>query len=77
FGRGADVQPVLQMDSLTASQVTLSWLTFGASYKLQATANLDASSWQPVSGTATQVNGRWTQTISRGGDTEFYRLIRQ
>ncbi|MCX6929511.1 MAG: LamG domain-containing protein, partial [Verrucomicrobia bacterium] len=42
FGRGADVQPVLQMDSLTASQVTLSWLTFGASYKLQATANLDA-----------------------------------
>jgi hypothetical protein len=77
FGPGADVQPVLQIDSLTASQVTLSWLTFGASYKLQATGSLGPANWQPAPGSATQVNGRWTQTISRSGDTKFYRLMRQ
>lgn len=36
--------------------------------------SLTASGWQTVPGTATRINGRWTQTVNRNGDAQFFRL---
>jgi hypothetical protein len=74
FSEGADVQPLLIVESLPGNQVRLSWLNFGAIYQLQATTDLPTTDWQPVPGTPTLVNGRWTQTVNTGGATQFFRL---
>jgi hypothetical protein len=77
FGVGADVLPVLRLDSFTPTQVTLSWITFDATYRVQATESLATPDWQPVPGTPAQVEGRWTQTVTTTGNAMFYRLLPQ
>lgn len=77
FGEGADVQPILGIESLPGNQVRLNWLTFGASYQLQTTTTLGAPDWQPVAGMPSLINGRWSQTLTMTGETHFFRLVRQ
>ena len=74
FGAGADTQPVLRVDALTSAQMTLSWLTFGASYTLKATADLANPNWQTVPGTPQFLDGRWTLTADVSSGAQFFRL---
>ena len=74
---GADVLPVLRLDSFTPTQVTLSWITFDATYRMQATESLATPDWRQVPGTPAQVEGRWTQTGTTTGNAMFYRLLPQ
>lgn len=76
FGEGADVEPLLKIEGLPGGQARLSWLTFGATYTLKATATLANPDWQPVPGTPAQLNGRWTLTVDASAETPFFRLER-
>lgn len=76
FAAGADVPPALRVDAVAGATVTLSWMTFGASYRLQVSGGLETSNWQPASGSAISVNGRWTQTVTGSGSKQFFRLER-
>jgi hypothetical protein len=76
FVAGADTQPLLRIEPTSSSEVTLSWLTFGATYALKSTEDLGTPDWQPVDGTPQLVNGRWTLTVSVGSSPRFFRLQR-
>jgi hypothetical protein len=76
FGAGADTQPLLKIEHGDGQRVTLSWLTFGATYTPKSTTDLGSPVWQPVPGTPTLVNGRWTLTVSADRATQFFRLQR-
>ncbi len=75
FAAGADVQPYLQVE-MTGSEVKLSWVTFGSNYGPQFTSDLGGGNWQPVSGTPSLVNGRWTLTVPKSSGPAFFRLVR-
>lgn len=76
FGDGADVEPMLAMETLPGGQVRLSWVTFNAAYAVKSCASLATPDWQPVDGTPSMVNGRWTLTVDATGNAQFFRLQR-
>jgi hypothetical protein len=77
FGAGADTKPYIVLDAVQAGQLKLSWITFSATpYALEQTASLTQPDWQPVPGTPTLVNGRFTQSVAIAAGVRFYRLRR-
>ena len=81
FAAGPDVVvPILQppaMDAiLSGGNVVLSWPDSAIGFGLESSVSLGAAAnWTPVSGTPTDINGKFTMTLSTSGSgPTFFRL---
>ncbi len=67
-------QPILTIERIGASTVTVSWPAAAGNFNLQTSPTLASGSWTDVTSGITTIGANFVLTTTVGGNTAFYRL---